>query len=300
MEYVKKFALILDEADGKIVQLAEKLKSLNFKIIQTKEPKVSLDIINRSNQISIFLINPNLCVDGFSDIIDRINDLNASITTVWFENKKDGTKFPGKNPKVLIQPNKTAAQLKQTIDQRLLRHIYPEKMLMNFSTHCESILRNSFKVFSTPREPFLRSANKLLSDTAAAIYIVGDKIRGQIIISTTIGYLKKIFVRRTNSESISRSQIWDLTGEICNLLSGAFKAYFPASEHCLIGLPTVIYGKDIEIIPKYNQPSLVLAFDEGSDTIFVEFIFDSFSAEGSEQVQSVDSLVEEEGEVCFL
>lgn len=298
MKYIKKYALILDDKDGKIMKLAKKLKNLNFRIVQTGEVNSSLEILKKSNQISIFLINSIVCKNN-PDVIEKVYEINTSITTVWFEGKVK-TNFPGNKPKVTINFSKSALELEKVISKRLLNHVYPEDMLEVFTNKCEEILQKSFKTFTTPRESFLRSSNKLFSDTAAIAHIHGNNIRGQLIVSASYNYAGSIFTRFSGDSNYSRSQIWDLLGEMCNLMSGTFKTCFPSSENCTIGLPTVVHGKEIEIIPKYNQPSLVLAFDDDADTIFVEFIFDIFDSDQAFDGKAIEEVVDEDDDVCFL
>ena len=145
----------------------------------------------------------------------------------------------------------------------------------------------------------MRSSDRLFADTTALLYLNGDNVKGQIAVTTTLEYATEIYKRVSNADEFPRSKTWDLLGEIGNMVAGSFKSCFPESEHCKIGLPTVLYGEDIEVITKYNQPSLVLAFDEEANTIFVEFIFDVFDAEQALKGESIEDIAEE-GDICFL
>lgn len=299
MKFVKKYALILDTKDGRVVKLSEKLKDLNFRIVLATDPESALEIIEKSNQISTFLINAEVTGDQGLNLIKKISQFNTTITTIWFEPKGVKTKFDVYKPKAVVDYSSSIGQLKQAILKRLLANIYPEHLLSAFSDSCESFLRRSFKVFATPREAFLRSSNRLFADTTALLYLNGDNVKGQIAVTTTVEYASEIYGRLSNSETFPRSKVWDLLGEIGNMVAGSFKSCFPESEHCKIGLPTVLYGDDIEIITKYNQPSLVLAFDEEANTIFVEFIFDVFDAEQALKGDSIEDIADE-GDICFL
>ncbi|NRA44177.1 MAG: chemotaxis protein CheX [Oligoflexales bacterium] len=299
MKFVKKYALILDSKDGRVVKLSEKLKDLNFRIVLATDPESALEIVEKSNQISTILINGEICSGPGVSLIEKIGQINTTVTTIWFEPKGVKTKFDRVKPRTVIDYSSSISQLKQAISSRLLANIYPEHLLSAFSESCESFLRRSFKVFATPREAFLRSSNRLFAEATALLYMNGDNVKGQIAVTTTLEYATEIYKRVSNAEEFPRSKTWDLLGEIGNMVAGSFKACFPESEHCKIGLPTILYGEDIEIITKYNQPSLVLAFDEEANTIFVEFIFDTFDAEQALKGDTIEDIADE-GDICFL
>lgn len=299
MKFVKKYALILDKKNGRVVKLAEKLKDLNFRLVLASDPDSILEIIERSHQISTILINGEVCGEQGQEIISKISQINVAITVLWFEPKSVKTKFDIVKPKTVIDYSSSLNQLKQAISSHLLAITYPEPLLSAFTESCESFLKRSFQVYATPREAFLRSSNRLFADSTALIYLNGENLRGQIVVTSTFEYASEIYQRVSRKKEFPSSKVWDLLGEIGNMVAGNFKSYFPQSEHCKIGLPTVLYGEDIEMITKYNQPSLVLAFDEEANTIFIEFIFDVFDTKFAERGNTIEDIVED-GDVCFL
>ena len=303
MNFINKYALIFDSIEGRVAKLAEALKQMNFKLVIASEPEKLINTINRSNQISAVLVCADYCIENNygTKIIEQINDANPRLTTIWFDGKKKKkTKFENAKPKVMIEYLDSKNLMIQALSKKVLGHIYPQDRLNSFTDGCEKFLRRSFKMYASPRTPFLRSSNKLFCNTFSMTFVQGDHLNGQIIVSTPYRFASDLYKRVSGLQEVSRNKVWDLMSEICNLVVGNFKSCFTDGISCRISIPTTFYSKKMEIIPKYCQPSLVIPFDEGPNTVFVEFNLDTFDPE--ESLKSRDNLeaASEDGDVCFL
>ena len=303
MNFINKYALIFDSIEGRVAKLAESLKQMNFKLVIASEPEKLINTITRSNQISAVLICSDYCFDNDygPKIIEQVNDANPRLTTIWFDGKKKKkTKFENAKPKVIIEYLDSKNLMIQALSKKVLGHIYPQDRLDSFTDACEKFLRRSFKMYASPRTPFLRSSNKLFCNTFSMTFIQGDHLNGQIIVSTPYRFAADLYRRVSGTSEVSRNKVWDVMSEICNLVVGNFKSCFTDGISCKISIPTTFHSKNMEIIPKYCQPSLVIPFDEGPDTIFMEFNLDTFDPEESLKGRDILETASDDGDVCFL
>lgn len=303
MDFINKYALIFDNIEGRVAKLAESLKQMNFKLVIASDASKLINTINRSNQISAVLICSDFCAElgDEGQIIEQINEANPRLTTIWFEGKKKKyTKFGNVEPKVIIEYLDSKNLMIQALSKKVMGHIYPQDRLNTFTDACEKFLRRSFKMYASPRTPFLRSSNKLFCNTFSMSFVHGEHLNGQIIVSTPYRFAVELYKRVSGSQAVSRHKIWDLMSEICNLVVGNFKTCFTDGKSCKLSIPSTFYSKSMKIIPKYCQPSLVIPFDEGPNTVFLEFNLDTFDPEETLKGGDILAQASEVGDVCFL
>ena len=124
---------------------------------------------------------------------------------------------------------------------------------------------------ATRGTPFIKGEFNAFADISGIIGLAGE-IKGAVVLSFPSNLARRIFEAMTG-ESVPEGDpsIADVVGELANMVAGGAKGAL--SERGMgyrISVPTVVTGKDHFVSYKSDGPCLVVPFQIGSDTFWVQ------------------------------
>lgn len=119
--------------------------------------------------------------------------------------------------------------------------------------------------------PFVKGGFNAFADISGIIGLAGE-IKGAVVLSFPSGLAKKVFEAMVgDTVEDGDPAIADVVGEMANMVAGGAKGAL--SEQGMgyrISVPTVVTGKEHFVSYKSDGPCLVVPFQIGTDTFWVQ------------------------------
>lgn len=124
---------------------------------------------------------------------------------------------------------------------------------------------------ATRGTPFVKGEFNAFADISGIIGLAGE-IKGAVVLSFPSSLARRIFEAMTG-ESVPEGDpaVADVVGELANMVAGGAKgALSDKGMGYRISVPTVVTGKDHFVSYKSDGPCLVVPFQIGSETFWVQ------------------------------
>ena len=119
--------------------------------------------------------------------------------------------------------------------------------------------------------PFVKGGFQALADVSGIIGLAGEA-KGAVVVSFPFGLAKRVYEAMTG-ESVPNDHpgIADAVGEMANMVAGGAKAALAEQAmNFRISVPSVVVGKEHTISNKSDAPCLIIPFQLGSDTFWLQ------------------------------
>lgn len=123
----------------------------------------------------------------------------------------------------------------------------------------------------TRGSPFVKGSFQALADISGIIGLAGQA-KGAVVVSFPFSLGKKIFEAMTGEVVESDDPgITDAVGEMANMIAGGAKGSLTEmGMDFRISVPSVVVGKEHSISHKSDAPCLVIPFQFGSETFWLQ------------------------------
>ena len=123
----------------------------------------------------------------------------------------------------------------------------------------------------TRGSPFVKGTFQALADISGIIGLAGQA-KGAVVVSFPFSLGQKIFEAMTGeSVPLDDPGITDAVGEMANMIAGGAKgALTEMGMDFRISVPSVVVGKEHSISHKSDAPCLVIPFQLGSETFWLQ------------------------------
>jgi chemotaxis protein CheX len=123
----------------------------------------------------------------------------------------------------------------------------------------------------TRGSPFVKGSFQALADISGIIGLAGQA-KGAVVVSFPFSLGKKVFEAMTGeSVEIDDPGITDAVGEMANMIAGGAKGSLTEmGMDFRISVPSVVVGKEHSISHKSDAPCLVIPFQYGSETFWLQ------------------------------
>lgn len=123
----------------------------------------------------------------------------------------------------------------------------------------------------TRGSPFVKGSFQALADVSGIIGLAGEA-KGAVVVSFPFDLAKRIYEAMTG-ESVPNGHpgIADAVGEMANMIAGGAKgALTEQGMNFRISVPSVVLGKEHTISHKSDAPCLIIPFQLGTDTFWLQ------------------------------
>lgn len=144
----------------------------------------------------------------------------------------------------------------------------------------QEVLRTMAMVEPVPGKPYLRQDNQAKGDVSGIIGMTGSA-RGSLALSFNEKSILMIVSNMLGDkyEEIN-DEVRDAVGEITNMISGvARKKLESQGYHITAAIPTVVSGKNHAIIHVLGGASIIVPFEVGDGTLYIDFCLDDTNKE---------------------
>jgi chemotaxis protein CheX len=150
-----------------------------------------------------------------------------------------------------------------------------------FVTSTANALKTMANVEVARGTPFVKGSFQALADVSGIIGLAGDA-KGAVVVSFPFGLARKIYEAMTgDSVKDGDPGIADVVGEIANMVAGGAKGFLAElGANFRISVPSVVTGKQHSISHKNDAPCLVIPFQLGSETFWLQVSMKLGSGEG--------------------
>lgn len=127
----------------------------------------------------------------------------------------------------------------------------------------------------TPGKPSLKDSNKAPGVVSGLIELQGSEASGSLALSFPKPVILDLYKRMLREEKTEVDKmVVDLVGELANIVMGGAKQQFEAQGMDFgLTLPSIMEGKDHDIIHPAKGKVITLPIEVSSGTIFIEFCF---------------------------
>jgi chemotaxis protein CheX len=140
-----------------------------------------------------------------------------------------------------------------------------------FITATVNALQTMAKLEPSRGSPFVKGSFQALADVSGIIGMAGE-VKGAVVLSFPFSLAKKIYEAMTG-ESVPAGDpgISDAVGEMANMVVGGAKAsLIEMGMDFRISVPSVVVGREHAISHKSDAPCLIIPFQLGTDTFWVQ------------------------------
>ena len=132
-------------------------------------------------------------------------------------------------------------------------------------------LRTMASLEANRGSPFVKGTFQALADVSGIIGMAGE-VKGAVVLSFPFQLAKKIYEAMTGeSVPVGDPGISDAVGEMANMVAGGAKAALTEmGVNFRISVPSVVVGREHTISHKSDAPCLIIPFQLGTDTFWVQ------------------------------
>jgi CheY-specific phosphatase CheX len=294
-----KSILLVGHEDGELASIIPELKGLCYSGVLSSNVEKALEVITAFKNLTLVIIDSAMMgVD--QTMITRILKIQASLPIIWLSHSRQNHSDELAHPALAcLQSPVDPTELRSTLTQLLFEHYYDAELVKSLHQVSSRVLERHSALTST-RAPFIRTNPRVLGNTAAILTFTGGGIYGQLSLAGSGEYFISLHRRLRLLERASLSHDGhDLIAEIVNQVTGELRQnYFAARGlNFTLSPPFTMSGTDVELEFKGHKPSLVIPFDEGEHSVYVEFNYAS-SAPPKSPVKT--ATVPVDGEITFF
>lgn len=150
-----------------------------------------------------------------------------------------------------------------------------------FVTSTVNALKTMANVEVARGTPFIKGSFQALADVSGIIGLAGEA-KGAVVVSFPFGLARRIYEAMTgDAVKDGDPGIADVVGEIANMVAGGAKGLLAEmGANFRISVPSVVTGKEHTISHKSDAPCLVIPFQLGSDTFWLQVSMKLNTGEG--------------------
>jgi chemotaxis protein CheX len=140
-----------------------------------------------------------------------------------------------------------------------------------FVTSAVNALKTMAGLEVTRGAPFVKGSFQALADVSGIIGLAGEA-KGAVVLSFPFALARRIYEAMTGDQvKDGDPAVADVVGEIANMVAGGAKgALAELGMNFRISVPSVVVGKEHSITNKSDAPCLIIPFQLGSDTFWVQ------------------------------
>lgn len=269
--------------DGSQATMILRNTPVNFVVVEAKFPSVSgvqiarnVRVTKGSEKAHILLIDNSDENSGLKARDPEINEvIPASITKVQLKEKITA----------MLSVSAETPQNKSSYDVRILNC---------FIEAAQEVFDFYFNKGSKIGKPFLKQNRKVSGYVSGLISLVAEKSSGSVSITSDRPFLELLAGRvfQGGTIKLDDAMIADLTGELCNQISGKVKINFAKiGMKFRIGLPKVVIGENHTVLHTTSNPVISLPIEIMGKTCSMEFCLAEGAGEqiGEDKVEAPPS-----------
>lgn len=120
--------------------------------------------------------------------------------------------------------------------------------------------------------PFAKVTFVASGDISGVIGLTTDDTVGSVAVTFSEGLARRLYANMVGEEAATlTAEVKDAVGEVANMIAGGAKAVLAQSGHSFrIAIPEIVVGKNHLIRHKGGMPCLVVPFQLGDETFWLE------------------------------
>jgi CheY-specific phosphatase CheX len=269
--------LLVDQPDGRLVKYVPTFKELGFKILLIPDIEQATRFLRQTRLLSMcVLVNQADSSDRSVEFLNAVKKNHPAMPVIWVDDSGGSPNFVSAFPDLVITSDLDANVLGANLERMVCSHYYPQLLVESVQRHVVTVLSRSYHTTVTVAEAVITTHRSSLKRVNAMISFAGRHVLGHLLVSADKEHLDMLYGRILPNAVPNEADVLDLAGELCNLVLGLLKQHFEGHEMDFrMGLPFFLTGHDVVVHWKGTRPSLVLAFKDGENTMYVELCFES-------------------------